>query len=184
MSNDVLFEIAERAGVQRGFTDARGERVESPVDSIATVLGCFGYDVSSDAKRQETLARLRGDDDRLVAATIPVEAGEHVVVPVRAEAGEFEWRLCLENGTERQGRSSVARNGGTSSIVIDDVPQGYHRLHLRAGDRSAEAWLIAAPPTCFLPEALSGDTKAYGITAQVYGLRSSRNFGIGDLGDV
>src|SRR5579871_769645 len=37
---------------------------------------------------------------------------------------------------------------------------------------------------CHEPEALEGGASAWGFTVQLYGLRSARNWGIGDFGDL
>jgi (1->4)-alpha-D-glucan 1-alpha-D-glucosylmutase len=57
---------------------------------------------------------------------------------------------------------------------------GYHRLQV--GDIAAT--LIAAPGRCWEPDALAGDARLWGATAQIYSLRSQRDLGIGDFSDV
>ncbi|MEO7058061.1 MAG: 4-alpha-glucanotransferase, partial [Caldimonas sp.] len=41
-----------------------------------------------------------------------------------------------------------------------------------------------APLTCFEPDALGGDGRVWGPAIQLYALRSQRNWGIGDFGDL
>ncbi len=200
MSDDVIREIAARVGVERGFKDARGQYVDTQPRVIAAVLDALGYPVSSDKLQRDTLARLLAEDEaQVVAATIPVEAGQPAVLPVRNAGGEVSWRVTLESGTVREGRCQVTHDHGRPVVVLDALPEGYHRLHLRTERGGSEAnpseanlsqanlskaWLIAAPRACFLPAALAGEMRGFGITAQVYGLRSSGNFGIGDFSDV
>jgi len=74
MSDDVLYAIAARAGVQRGFRNAHGEHVESPTRAIAAVLEALGYNVSSDESRDQTLAALQAAERRPIAATTVVLA--------------------------------------------------------------------------------------------------------------
>lgn len=62
---------------------------------------------------------------------------------------------------------------------------GYHRLRLTMPDGSvAEMPLIVAPTTCYLPEAIAQDGRAWGPAVQLYSLRSRRNWGIGDFSDL
>ena len=184
MNDSDLYDIAARAGLERGFRSAHGEHVDTPPHAIAAVLQSLGYDVSSDAKRAETLAVLKGDEKTLVDPTVPVEAGHTSVVPVNVQGGDLAWTITLEDGGTREGRSDVWTEHGHSRIEFAALPEGYHQLEIEGHGRVARATLIAAPRTCYLPERLKGDARGYGVTAQVYGLRSAANFGIGDFSDV
>jgi len=65
-----------------------------------------------------------------------------------------------------------------------DLPQGYHRLFLYDSASSsqplAEAGLTLCPPAC---QPASGG-RLWGPAVQVYALRSSRDWGMGDFGDL
>ncbi|MFX0591095.1 hypothetical protein ACOARS_13350, partial [Glaesserella parasuis] len=67
--------------------------------------------------------------------------------------GDVEWRLLLEDGTVREGRSHADERRNASGLKLDPLPAGYHRLTL-GGSPPAEGWVLAAPPRAFLPEAL------------------------------
>src|SRR5436190_23398035 len=61
---------------------------------------------------------------------------------------------------------------------------GYQKLVVQAVGVSIEIELIVAPPSCHLPEALQPGRHSWGLTAQLYGLRSGSNWGIGDFTDL
>ncbi len=80
--------------------------------------------------------------------------------------------------------SRLVAEGETPDPVIvwpGDLPEGTYRLHL-TDDASAqeEAPLIVAPPRAF-----GGDfDRGWLIAVQLYGVRSARNWGIGDFTDL
>jgi 4-alpha-glucanotransferase len=78
--------------------------------------------------------------------------------------------LVLESGEERP----------PPPRLPGDLPLGWHRL-VRPG---GETLLVVAPSACHLPDWLEGGGRARGWAAQLYGLRSRRSWGIGDLGDL
>src|SRR5213078_4041350 len=41
-----------------------------------------------------------------------------------------------------------------------------------------------APDSCYLGDGLAPGARSWGLTAQLYGLRSARDWGIGDFGDL
>ena len=59
-----------------------------------------------------------------------------------------------------------------------DLPAGYHTLRYLDEDRDIK--LIVSPGVCYLPEHL----RIWGWSAQLYALRSSGSWGIGDLADL
>jgi 4-alpha-glucanotransferase len=77
-----------------------------------------------------------------------------------------------------------------------DILPGYHRLHVdvRLGDRhwQQSTRLIVVPAQCYLPPQWKTKTSTskntserwWGLTVQLYGLRSRRNWGIGDFRDL
>ncbi len=64
--------------------------------------------------------------------------------------------------------------------IVDQIPPdvslGYHTLRFRSGE---ETRLIVVPPRCFLPE----EFHIWGWALQLYSLRSSKSWGIGDFAD-
>jgi (1->4)-alpha-D-glucan 1-alpha-D-glucosylmutase len=114
------------------------------------------------------------------------------------DAYELTWCLLEENGEKRrvafvlrtlpeverrevENQRFVARR-----LTLDAKPApGYHRLLLlRSQQVVAETLLIVAPDSCYQPEAVREDGRTWGPAAQLYTLRSERNWGIGDLTDL
>ncbi len=175
MNDDTLYRIAALAGLERGFRNAHGVLVDSPPHAIAAVLRALGHDVASDQARNETLTVLESEKTSMVDDTIVVGVDRMTQVPLRHD-GSVTWHLTLEDGSRRDGTGS--------SIVLDPLPAGYHSLDVEGGGTTAHATILAAPDGCFLPDALLQGRRGFGVTAQVYGLRSNRNYGIGDFTDV
>jgi 4-alpha-glucanotransferase len=66
----------------------------------------------------------------------------------------------------------------------DDIPLGYHELVLRiAGVESAPTHLIVCPGRAYQPPWLESG-RAAGIAISLYGVRSPRNWGCGDVTDL
>src|SRR5204863_6564855 len=78
----------------------------------------------------------------------------------------------------------AGRTDGNELRLPGDLPAGYHRLEIEAAGGTAEIGLVVAPASCHLPEALQPGARSWGLTAQLYGLRSARNWGIGDFSDL
>ncbi len=75
--------------------------------------------------------------------------------------------IVLEDGSTR----TIARR------LPPEFPLGYHEIQRKG---HAPGRLIVAPAECFLPPAL----RAWGWAIQLYGARSRRSWGIGDLADL
>jgi 4-alpha-glucanotransferase len=115
---------------------------------------------TSPETRRALLAAMGADPDLPGPAPAPVQV---VRAGSRAPLGPGELRL--------EAGGSV-RLGGS---LPDEVPPGYHRLLGEAGERL----LIVAPARCPRPPG-----RIWGWAAQLYAVRSSRSWGIGDLADL
>ncbi|UCG80967.1 MAG: 4-alpha-glucanotransferase, partial [Desulfobacterales bacterium] len=65
---------------------------------------------------------------------------------------------------------------------------GYYKflLHVQVGGRkwSRTIHVAICPDKAYIPPALQGDGRVAGIAVSLYGVRSKKNWGIGDLGDL
>jgi len=195
--------LAAAHGIEAGFHDIWGHRHEASGAVLRALLGELGVPADSDADVERELAathlRYWG---RLAEPVVVVQAQsaplELLVRLARRGDGErIAWQLHTESaGTsegeaevdalalrERSEVAGVAHESRTLAIGVA-LPAGYHRLELRAGDALAAVLVVAAPPTCYRPPLLADDARVWGWSVQLYGLRSSRNWGVGDFGDL
>jgi starch synthase (maltosyl-transferring) len=183
--SELLWCLAERAGVSRTYRDAFGVGTDPGEESIRAVLAGLGFGVETRAHLEESLARLNEFRATLVASVIPCVAGEKILVRLANAPDEpVAWRITLEWGKNLEGMASIVAEAGIAYFELPSLPAGYHDLHIEVGPRKAKSLLIIAPPRCYLPPAFAAGESGFGLAAQVYGLRSARDFGMGDLTSV
>ncbi|MBI4881655.1 MAG: 4-alpha-glucanotransferase, partial [Planctomycetes bacterium] len=105
-----------------------------------------------------------------------------------AAPAEWEIEVEEEGGETRRARGAAPAAAGELRLPLPAaLPPGYHRLRLelrRGGAaRRAEQALIVAPQACLLPEERFPG-RAAGLWANLYSVRSGRNWGVGDLTDL
>ncbi|MDQ4061844.1 MAG: 4-alpha-glucanotransferase, partial [Pseudomonadota bacterium] len=186
-TDELVARLATAAGISPGFTDAYGRWQETSPDTRRALLADMGLATGSEEEARDSLRRVERLRAGLIPAIVIVEAGRPGRLVLRPPAGADTavWRITAENGIMREGRAPLASEGeGQAAFDLHALPHGYHRLRVEAGGETAEATVIAAPPQCWLPPELRDDRRLWGVTAQVYGLRSAHNFGIGDFTDV
>ena len=89
--------------------------------------------------------------------------GEGDVVPAPGR-----WQLRVEGGGEL----------AVEECLPPGLPSGYHEL--RREEDGHQVRLVMSPRTCFLPEAL----RTWGWAVQLYAMRSTESWGMGDLADL
>ena len=199
--------LAERVGIEPEFEDALGQRHETPPDKKKALLKAMELAAQDEAEAEATLGELdRQEWMRPLASCVVLYEGKLPSVPLSlpAEHGSLRWTIALEDGSERAGEAAFPSLERVAEFELDgktlerrlfllpeDLPWGYHRLRLE-GLNGAETSLIVTPGRCWLPE---GDAagrhpgegsrgRFWGMSAQLYLLRSERNWGIGDYSDL
>ena len=110
------------------------------------------------------------DSETRIGATVLEESGTYHEFTYRPAAADLlETRLV--NGREyRRYRMPLPL----------ELPLGYHTLRLD-GPPVREMRLIVAPAACYLPAPIAAGRKQWGLSAQLYTLRSPADWGIGDF---
>lgn len=123
-----------------------------------------------------------------------------VTLPVTEDKATYRWHLRRESGREDWGEFIPGRMEEVERGQLDEqqfvrrtlplnliLEQGYHHFAIERADGrgvAGEMQLIIAPATCYQPPAIQGQGRTWGFSLQLYAVRSERNYGMGDLGDL
>ncbi|WP_418320709.1 4-alpha-glucanotransferase [Piscinibacter sakaiensis] len=193
---DALHQLAERLGLSLKYRSASGDWRIVGDDTLRALCATSGYPAATNAEARQALAELDRMADQLdpVFVTSDPDALE-TAWHGHAAAGEaFDWRIELEAGEAISGTgvlrpASAApanrRVFATLRVPLAGLPLGYHRLQVSCAGEQAAAALIVAPQRAYTPPAWEREQRRdWVITAQLYALRSARNWGIGDFSDL
>jgi (1->4)-alpha-D-glucan 1-alpha-D-glucosylmutase len=179
--------LCAQHGVLTDYHDVWGHRHEASTEALVKLLAELGVEASSPeaaaaAEREARAARER----EVLPPVVAVAAGTaDWTIPVRLPepTTSLRWTLVVEGGGTHRGEMQL--DGGEAREVqlriAQPLPLGYHRLRLDG--RPEEVLVVAAPEHCHEPPALAAG-RTWGPAVQLYALRSERNWGIGDFGDL
>lgn len=199
MSDLPLQALADAAGLESHYWDIRGHRHDRTPEMARRLLRSLRIPAQSDAEILESLSHLSTRPWRdMIPPAIVAREGGPVNVRVHIEAKmmtrPLRWSITLETGEQITGEllpESLPLVEGRDvdeealvglTLTLAPLPRGYHALHV-ASKQEARAIVIVAPGRCYLPP--DAEAKKYwGISAQLYSLRSRGNWGVGDFGDL
>ncbi|MEO1079970.1 MAG: 4-alpha-glucanotransferase [Pseudomonadota bacterium] len=199
MDREALGRLADSWGIERDFLDYKKDLVEIPFAARSRILSLMRH-LPAD---ESALARELGSEgsDALEPCLVFRE-GQELRLEASASARLHERaglraRVRLEDGTVRDvalepaGAPQAVTDTGASVddgrelVLKAELPQGYHRLELHDGSaKLAEAFLFITPPQAYEPEALLEGGRLFGVSVQLYTVRSERNWGMGDFTDL
>lgn len=203
----LLRRVAALCGIEPQYEDGWGRDHDVEDETLKALLSALGYSAVTPKDLLHVLDDLAERSCRNVVDPVHVvPEGTHPVAVVLTVAeslayGRYRWCLRREDGSESQGEGSLAalpslepmEPWGRSCLrrllyLWAPVDCGYHdlELHLHGprGESMARQRLIIVPRRAYLPEALRGDRKLWGLTGQLYSVRSDRNWGIGSFSDL
>ncbi|MBA3771931.1 MAG: malto-oligosyltrehalose synthase [Ramlibacter sp.] len=177
-----LADLAERCGVAVRYSSFWGEEKSVSPALLRRALSAMGIDPEPGAGAQPT-----------PPAALPnvhvVHQGDVAHIEWAARGGgvlQPRWLLEPEDvpkpAQPRQGTAATV-HGNHAIDLPPDLEPGYWRLRLES-DPAAYCLVIVAPQRCWLAPALREGQRWWGCTIQLYALRSPRNWGIGDFGDL
>jgi 4-alpha-glucanotransferase len=188
-SRAALLKLAGLIGVEARYTDALGQTREVSDDTLLALTTAFGLPSDPECARRQLEEQQRFLPLGLEAAHLVHAEDERPEVLLRLPSGcrKVFWSCHLADGDERSGQVTVNASSSLKRFAIvlpSGLPLGYHRLEVEAEGINAHADLIVAPDRCHLPARLGPGSRSWGLSCQLYGLRSERNWGIGDFTDL
>ncbi|MEX2493666.1 MAG: 4-alpha-glucanotransferase [Nitrospirales bacterium] len=200
--------LAELVGVECEYVDGRGHSHQATDATLRMILGALGIDAQLESDIQREWKDIQ--EERWTRLIEPVllhypEARTSLCFPIAVPLGavsldsvEIEIRLKDEQGKIR----SFPMKGVVCTHLEDTMIRGIRYVRrqvnlpgrfqlgyydllvtIQVGSRVLEAksLVISAPQRCYLP---AGSKRKWGIGVQLYGIRSQKNWGIGDFRDL
>ncbi|HEX8275922.1 MAG TPA: 4-alpha-glucanotransferase [Longimicrobiaceae bacterium] len=192
-------ELADLVGIVPQYLDQTGTETRATSDETrVAILGAMGIDASTPEAARAALEALRARDAARVLEPVRVvrrddpDAAQVTLQLPEGAAGDAEWSLELlpERGEPRRmaGRAQPEWNGTVAVHLGELPPEGYHTLRaaVRVGGekRSGEQSLVVAPEACPSVAEVAGSGRVWGVIANLYTVRSARDWGVGDLTDL
>lgn len=194
--NDATAQAAALLGVQSVYWDIWGQEHRPDSTIQRSILSALSIPTGSPGELDEATRR-QVHASRLAflppsVVTSPDDPFVPLCVPHPFTAADANhWRLTLEDGAllfstyEPVEIETIQFEGAhfdtVSLRVPPEVPYGYHRLTVTYAGTQATTHLIHCPPSA---PSLPLGQRLSGIAVSLYGLRSERNWGVGDTTDL
>ncbi len=209
--NEPLDELAEQCGLVSEYTDVFGTKRTTSPETKKAVLRAMHLSIDRPEKAQQAVDDRRVRTwMRMLEPTMVFSVHEQpITIPIHLPVQEGEEPKVSISGTltDEQGRRKTFSLSGreiaaSKHQVIDgiryvrfscspgfDLEMGYYALTVTGSQggpgttRHGAATIIITPDASYIPPELRTG-RAWGLSLNLYAIRSSRNWGIGDFTDL
>jgi 4-alpha-glucanotransferase len=169
MSDAATYDLAKRAGIAVEWRDFAGRPHRVALDSLRQILAALDLPCASpnDLAQSTRTLELHATPP-LITATI----GQPVHVPLEATGQKAQIRF--ENGDV----ADLQVEGAAHGITLPPLREtGYHEVEIGPNHFT----VAVAPVRCTTISDIAAGQRVWGLAAQIYGLRSANDYGIGDM---
>lgn len=186
-NEDTIHRLAEQSGIQPDYYDIWGQHHQISVQTKRLLLNAMGIADNEQAPQYLPLVWVSTDSQTTI----------ELILPTTHSLQDWQWRLMPEDQPQQQGDlshlslqsgESFEHSGTTYQRWYWTLPildYGYHQLSLQQSDTDNvfDCTIVLSPGRCYQPDCLK-QGKRWGLSLQLYALRSQRNWGIGDFTDL
>ena len=174
MSDAAVLELARRADIAVEWTDYSSQVRRVPLDTVRRILEALGLPCRSAQDLADSRQKLqRPPIPPLITAT----EGRPIDLPLPAVDAPKRARLIEEDGSV----SDLPIHRSARGLRLSQLKaRGYHTLELG----EYRVTIATAPHRCTTIADIAPGQRLWGLVAQIYGLRSPGDCGIGDTAGV
>lgn len=203
MDKQLLADLIQFNGIETAFTDAWGNASEVTQADQLKLLTALGFATEDDAVARQQLEQRQKQHwlEPLDPVSVQTQADSYhlqVRLPIDDVHTLIHLTLTTEQGEVHQFSFTAIDAELTGAVVFDDeeyqqydyqfslpLALGYHQLVLQLDDDqdSFVQSFIITPERCFQPSQFQ-QQKQWGVSVQLYGVKSEQNWGIGDFADL
>jgi 4-alpha-glucanotransferase len=209
--SQLLDHLVSQCGIASDFTDAWGKEAHISEGTQKQLLKAMGYDLDDEAAlieqlESEAIEQWQQALNPVYVVTLGTVKAQNkqanykitMRCPISDAAATHRFSVTTEKGEKHSFKFEAVDHQLVAVQEIDGVewhqyeinvpvtlPIGYHQIQLYAGRvKLAQSRLIIAPTKCYMPTCLKKGNKLWGLSVQLYCIKSQRNWGIGDFTDL
>ncbi len=187
-------------GVAREFIEFSGNVAHTSLQNRLRILRSMGINPVSAADVDRLLSQSEHTTCTQLLPPVYVLAPGQCKLPVNLAGNNNElplrWHLTPATSSIAQGAVQPHQLLRVETKTLDDsvreirefpvgeLDAGYYSLELWHGDSHSQTLLVVAPLQCWQPEPLRTGKRLWGLSVQLYTVRSEQNWGIGDFADL
>lgn len=203
MDKKLLADLIQFNGIETAFTDAWGQATTVAEQDQIKLLAALGYAVDDEVRLQQQLTERQKQHwlEPIDPVSVQTQGSSYqlqVRLPIDDVHTELKVVVTSEQGERFEFAIQAIDTELSGAMVFDDeeyqqyeipldisLPLGYHQLTLQLADDHEifSQSLIVTPTRCFQPAEFN-QQKQWGVSIQLYGLKSKQNWGIGDFQDL
>ena len=203
MTSSLLEQLVEYRGIESHYNDAWGRPTNIATATKTKLLSAMGYQVDEPNSLLKQVQEnshnawlsvlnpvqvLRVAENLQIVVRLPIElVTDEYIAHINTELGEIIEHRFVPIDCQLVNVAHI-EDMEFQEYLIDipiTLPLGYHSLSLVIDDDELGSMrLIIAPSSCYKPKALLQGQKVWGISVQLYCLRSDNNWGVGDFSDL
>ena len=189
--------LADRMGIIDEYIDQTGKETRRTSDATRiALLAALGLDAKSAAQARHTLERLEAEEaTHIIPPVAVIREGDietDLLVRFGDEPGRVMWSITMRDELDNEfSGGGQAGDGDTATMRIPysaHPPPGYYQINLRlatdAGPLEGRQLLIVTPGRAPAPHDVTDGKNVFGLTVNLYTVRSAQGWGIGNLGDL
>jgi 4-alpha-glucanotransferase len=174
MTDAAVRALARRAGVAMQWSDYAGKKHRVSLEAVRRILAALGLPC---ATAHDVAHSRHSLDEAPLPPLVTATAGQPIDLPFRLLEGPDRGRVIREDGSIAE----VSLDRSVDHVRLPGIDAvGYHQLELG----NTQITLAVAPARCVTVEDLAPRKRVWGLAAQIYGLRSPGDCGIGDMAGV
>ena len=198
----LLDRAAAQSGIEPGYWDIWGRYHDTSTAAKQAILQALGIAAGDAEQLEQSLAALtRREWQRLAPPSVVcLESGQQELplnVPVESLGERARFVIVREDGELHPFEVDLRGLPQSAHLELDGstrvrkmvrlpvrLPLGYHEISVEAAGASAKVRFIVTPERAWVSPHLGRGGRAAGIAVSLYGVRSARNWGCGDFGDL
>jgi 4-alpha-glucanotransferase len=172
MTDAAVYKLAKRAGIAVQWRDFAGRSHQVTVETLRQILAAMDLPSATPNDLQESNRSL---ESQAMPALLTATIGRAAQLPVKT--AEQKARIQFESGNVADVQVKTEGHG-ISLPPFREI--GYHQIDI--GDERIA--IAATPARCTTVSDIAPGQRIWGLAAQVYGLRSAGDCGVGDMAGV